>query len=108
MERPEAVQRGRITARRDMGKLAFLDVVEKFRSLPPEEVESLYVRPWDGHLSPKGNEYVAKVLYERLVSIPQIAEKFRAGSDRLKTTRAVDTLTNHTADEFKPQIRNAH
>ena len=64
--------------------IPFLDVVDNFRSLPPEYVESLYVHPWQGHshFSPEGNKYVAKVLYERLVSIPQIAERFGQASVR--------------------------
>ena len=62
--------------------IPFVDVVEKFRSLPAEQVESLYVRPWNGHFSPKGNQYVAKVLHERLVAIPQIAEKLGKASIR--------------------------
>jgi hypothetical protein len=61
-------------------RIPFLDVVEKFRSLEPEEVEELYVRSWSGHFSPRGNEYVAAFLREQLAMIPQLAGRFREPS----------------------------
>jgi hypothetical protein len=63
------------SAARERG-IPFLDLVENFRSLPPEKVEHFYIRPWDGHLSPTGNQYVAKLIYDRFLGIPQIAKKF--------------------------------
>jgi hypothetical protein len=87
--------------------IPFVDVVKRFRSLPAEEVESFYVRPWDGHFSPKGNEYVAKVLYERLIAMPQITNKILERSVRFKTRRSVDTWANHAAVKFEPRISSA-
>lgn len=61
-------------------RIPFLDVVEKFRSLEAEQVEELYVRPWSGHFSPRGNKYLATFLREQLGVIPQLAGRFREKS----------------------------
>lgn len=61
-------------------RIPFLDVVERFRSLPAEDVERLYLRPWDGHFSPRGNEYVARFLREQIGAMPQFAGRFRQAS----------------------------
>ena len=79
----------RATAKRG---IHFFDLVENFRALPPEEVENLYIRPWEGHFSPRGNRYVAKLLYDELLTVPQIAEKF--------TT--IQNVHNHPANRGLP------
>ena len=51
----------------------FIDLIEEFRKYPPQEVESLFA----GHYSEKGNAYIANILYEKLLSIPEIASRFQ-------------------------------
>lgn len=50
----------------------FVDLVEEFRTYPPHLVGSLF----SGHYSEKGNAYIAEILYERLLAIPRVAERF--------------------------------
>ena len=49
-----------------------IDLFDEFRKYPPQEVGNLF----DGHYSAEGNLYIAKILYEKLLSIPEIANKF--------------------------------
>jgi hypothetical protein len=49
--------------------IPFIDVVDAFRRMTPQEVEPLYVRPWSGHFSPKGNLFVARLIHEHLRAI---------------------------------------
>lgn len=48
----------------------FLDLVTDFSQLDENSIGNLY----DGHYSVSGNKYVAERLYERLMSVPKIAE----------------------------------
>ncbi len=57
-----------------------LDLVETFKDLPAEELTSLFIQKGEidyigaaGHYTSKGNQYVADVLYEQLLALPQIA-----------------------------------
>jgi hypothetical protein len=52
----------------------FVDLIEEMRKLPRTEIESLF----DDHYSVAGNEFVATVLYERLMLLPQIQQQFEA------------------------------
>ena len=61
-------------------KVLFVDVVEAYRNLSSEEARQLYIRPWEGHFSRYGNQWVARVLYEQLVTAPRVKERLkRAG-----------------------------
>jgi hypothetical protein len=54
--------------------VGFVDVVEAFRRMPPADVAPMYIRPWSGHYSPQGNEFVARLLYEEIRSAtPRVA-----------------------------------
>jgi hypothetical protein len=73
--RREAHQRG----------LPFLDLVAELRRLPAREVDSLFIRPGEleyigaaGHLTPKGNAWVAERLYATLSAQPSIAARLAA------------------------------
>lgn len=53
--------------------LPFINLIDAFRTLPPQEVEGLYIGPDDtehldtpGHLNERGNRIVAQLLLERL------------------------------------------
>ncbi len=59
----------------------FIDLVEEFRSLPPQEVEGLFIpvgaieyRDAAGHYTEAGNVYMANLLYKKLLTIPPVAD----------------------------------
>lgn len=58
--------------------LPFINLIDAQRTLPPEEVEGLYIGPEDtdhidtpGHLNERGNRVVAGLLLERLRALPE-------------------------------------
>lgn len=60
----------------------FIDVVEAFRQLPPDQVPQLFIAEGAvdfpgaaGHYTVAGNRYVAEVIYEQLMTLPQITPK---------------------------------
>jgi hypothetical protein len=66
--------------------LILIDLVEDFRGLPPEEINRLFI-PYDdnldfpeaaGHYSVSGNQYIAELLYEKLLAQPEIADLISA------------------------------
>ncbi len=54
-------------------KFIYIDLIDEFRKYPPQKVETLF----DGHYSAKGNSYIANIMYEKLISIPEITYKFQ-------------------------------
>jgi hypothetical protein len=65
--------------------LPYLDLVAALRRLPAHEVESLFIRPGvlayraaAGHLTPKGNAWVAEQVRATLAAEPSIAARLRA------------------------------
>jgi hypothetical protein len=62
--------------------LLFIDLINEFRELPLCEVEKLFI-PLDvipyvnaaGHYTEDGNAYIAKTLYQRLLTISEISNK---------------------------------
>ena len=60
----------------------FVDLIEEFRKLPPEELQSLFI-PEDtldfpaaaGHYSAQGNAYIAGVLYKKLLAQPVVSSR---------------------------------
>ncbi|MBE7472745.1 MAG: hypothetical protein HS114_26750 [Anaerolineales bacterium] len=59
-----------------------LDLVDTFKGLPAGELDSLFIQKGEidyqgaaGHYTVKGNQYVADVLYEQLMALPEIAAK---------------------------------
>jgi len=51
----------------------FIDLIDEFRKYPPLEVSTLFA----GHYSAKGNAYIANIMHEKLLAIPEIAYKFQ-------------------------------
>lgn len=58
--------------------LPFINLIDAFRTLPPDEIEALYIGPDDsdhidtpGHLNERGNQLAARFLLERLRALPQ-------------------------------------
>jgi hypothetical protein len=65
--------------------LPYLDLVAALRRLPAQEVEALFIRPGvlayraaAGHLTPKGNAWVAEQVHATLAAQPSIAARLRA------------------------------
>jgi hypothetical protein len=63
----------------------FIDGVEALRSLPPAEIQPLFI-PEDaldfpaaaGHYSVEGNAFVAQLIYDHLLALPAVAAKLEA------------------------------
>jgi hypothetical protein len=56
----------------------FVDLVDEIRKYAPNEVATLF----DHHYSEQGNAYIAKLLHEKLLAIPEISEKLRNAQAR--------------------------
>ncbi len=68
-------------AAQDTGVI-FIDVVEEFRKLPPDQAQALFIPDGAldfpsaaGHYSVMGNQYVAQLLYEKLMALPEMSNK---------------------------------
>lgn len=60
--------------------IVFVDVIDEFRKLPPQAIERLFIREGvidyvkaEGHYTKEGNEYVANIIYKKLISIREIS-----------------------------------
>ena len=78
--------------------VVFIDLIEDFQKMPLAKMEKLFIcsdssqyfSNVEGHLTEEGNEYTAKQLYEKLISIPEIASKL---------TSITHAGEHHAADE---------
>jgi lysophospholipase L1-like esterase len=61
--------------------IRFINLVAEFKKLHDEEALALYFPTDLGHFSTKGNEYVAKLIYRRLKTFPEISRNLFAGSE---------------------------
>lgn len=68
-------------AARDTG-VVYIDVIEAFREVPPDRVQELFIPEGAldfpgaaGHYSVKGNEFVARLLYDALLALPEVSDK---------------------------------
>lgn len=62
--------------------ILFIDLVEEFKDWTPDELATMFIpkgaldyQGAAGHYTAKGNQYVADVLYERLLALPEISQK---------------------------------
>jgi hypothetical protein len=62
--------------------ILFIDLVDEFRDWPSDELVTMFIpkgaldyQGAPGHYTAKGNQYVADVLYERLLALPEISQK---------------------------------
>ena len=60
----------------------FVDLIEEFRKLPPQQVGDLFISEdiadyygAAGHYTEKGNRFIADTLYQALLSIPQVSDE---------------------------------
>jgi len=65
----------------------FIDLVEAFRQVPPEQVQKLFIAEGAldypaaaGHYTAEGNEFVARILHERLRSLPEVSTQLGGGN----------------------------
>jgi len=63
--------RGSLRSEAGQKGFVFLDLVDEIRKLPADEVPGLY----DYHFNEKGNQWVARALYEKLTSLPEVQSK---------------------------------
>jgi hypothetical protein len=69
--------------------IAYLDLVEALRRLPRAAVAPLFIKPGAlpyraavGHLTPAGNDWVARQVYDYLLAAPALAARWPAGAGR--------------------------
>jgi hypothetical protein len=62
----------------------FIDLIDEFRNVPPQKIGNLFITEAAteyygaaGHYSEEGNAYIANILYEKLMEIPQISDKLQ-------------------------------
>jgi hypothetical protein len=66
--------------------IAWVDLVEDFRKLPPQEAARLFIpegqlsqyRGGAGHYTNEGNAFVARLLYERITALPAVAARLES------------------------------
>jgi len=89
--------------------LLFIDLIDEFRKLPPQTIESLFIprgavdfEGSAGHYTEKGNTYIAQILYEKLLTIPEISgrlsrlEQVLNGAAGSCCTEKVNAGSGHT------------
>ena len=75
--------RQRIHMASEQQGIIFIDLVDEFKDLPPDKLAEMFIQKEQvkdyngtaGHYTNKGNQYVADVLYERLLSLPEVSKK---------------------------------
>lgn len=68
-------------------KIIYIDLIQEFRTLSPEQVRSMFIGRGvldyqfaQGHYTEEGNAYIAKVLHQKVLAVPEIVEKSRCRS----------------------------
>jgi hypothetical protein len=64
-----------IVSAMDTLKLPFIDLTPALRSVPAERAGAFFIpqaMPAEGHYTEAGNDWVAEVLYERLMAVPRV------------------------------------
>lgn len=62
--------------------IAYIDLIEEFRHLPPDAIDSLFIPAGVidfpgavGHYTVKGNAYIGGVLYKKLLALPEVSTR---------------------------------
>jgi len=86
--------------------IVFIDLVDDFQKLSRQEMERLFIPAGaqyfagaPGHYSVEGNEYVAKQLYSRLISLPEVSRKLMLAPHR-------NAIGSHGVSAFLPTNTN--
>jgi GDSL-like Lipase/Acylhydrolase family len=85
--------------------VVFVDLVDDFQKLPLTMRDGMFICPHSvhyfaeapGHYNDQGHEYVAKQLYARLVSIPEVAAKLNLHSEDRIAKRRTDSSSQSSA-----------
>jgi hypothetical protein len=63
-------------------KIVYIDLIEDFKKVLPQEIKKMFISPGvldyhyaAGHYTEEGNAYIAEMLYNKLIAIPQISER---------------------------------
>ena len=83
----------------------FVDLVDDFQKLPLTMRDGMFICPHSvhyfaeapGHYNDQGHEYVAKQLYTRLISIPEVAAKLNLHSEDRVAKRRTDSSSQSSA-----------
>jgi hypothetical protein len=83
--------------------ILYVDLVDDFQKLPRQEMERLFIPVGaqyylaaPGHYSVEGHEYVARALYNSLLSLPEVSKKLSMLSQR-RECRGARGITDATA-----------
>jgi hypothetical protein len=64
-------------------KIVYIDLIEDFKKILPQEIKKMFISHGvldyqyaAGHYTEEGNAYIAEMLYNKLIAIPQISDKF--------------------------------
>jgi len=75
--------------------ILFLDLVDDLRTIPSGDLDSCFIQPNDaifsrgqGHYTAKGNDFIARALYRRLVSNEAVAARLARASAQSVSDRA--------------------
>jgi hypothetical protein len=63
-------------------KIVYIDLIENFKKVPPQDIKKMFIAPGvldyyyaAGHYTEEGNAYIAEMLYNKLIGIPEISKK---------------------------------
>lgn len=69
------------------GQIAFVDLVDELRTIPSHEINGYFIKAGEsthgrgeGHYSVRGNEFIARALYRKLVAIEAVAARLERAS----------------------------
>ena len=81
--------RAALQAAMDARNIHYLDLVEPFREIPPDEADLLFIQQnpegslfQAGHYSEKGHELFAGMIYDKLCRLPDVARDLRSCTPR--------------------------
>jgi hypothetical protein len=85
--------------------VVFVDLVDDFQKLPLTMRDGMFICPHSvhyfaeapGHYNDQGHEFVAKQLYSRLLSIPEVAAKLSLHSEDRIAKRRTDSSSQSSA-----------
>lgn len=92
MKTSSEIWRQLIRRHSDKMKIVYIDLIEEFRALFPEQVHSMFIgrEVLDyygaaGHYTEEGNAYTARILYKKLLLTPEMSDKLRLRAEAKST-----------------------
>ena len=90
------VMRKWLQAEAEKRGIFFVDLVDEMRKLPPESIDAMFI-PGHWHYTPMGNEWVATMLRQRLISDPKISARLAGIAAERHREAATDKLLQSPA-----------